>query len=400
MKDPVQRWFEHVRYLAETIGPRGPATAEERAAHDYCSRTLASLGLTPREDHFRSAGSVFLPHLVAALGILAAFVIYPLAPPVTPWIAAGLSLVVVVSEVLELLLRPNCLRWPLPTYPSRNVYAVVNPSGPVERDLVLIGHVDTQRTPKIFSTPGWFLAYRVFSTVAFISFVLMAVVYWWGAAYGARWVWPVSAVAALMAVLLAALCLEAHLSPFTPGANDNATAAGLVLTLAGEFAAKPLSRTRVWLLCTGCEEALHEGAQTFFKLHKPELVDPRAIAFEMLGCSGPAWMVREGVLLPIYSDRGLRDLAERIAAERPELGAYPGTLQGGVGEMADAMAYGVKAITIVGLTRQGRAPYWHRPTDTVDKMDTGVLNRSYRFVQAMVEALDRREGSEKTGGTG
>jgi hypothetical protein len=390
MNDPVQRWLEHVRYLAGTIGPRGPATAEEKAAHEYCGRTLAALGLTPREDRFNSAGSVFLPHLVAALGILAAFVIYPLAPPVTPWIAAGLSLVIVVSEILELLLRPNCLRWPLSTYPSRNVHATVSPSGPVERDLVLIGHVDTQRTPKIFSTPGWFLAYRIFSTVAFIAFVLMVAVYFLGAVYGLTWAWPASAVAAVMALLLAALCLEAHLSPFTPGANDNATAAGLVLTLAEEFAARPLSRTRVWLLCSGCEEALHEGAQTFFRLHKSSLVDPRAIAFEMLGCSGPAWMVREGVLLPIYSDLGLRDLAARIAAEHPELGAYPGTLQGGVGEMADAMAAGVKAITMVGLTPQGRAPYWHLPTDTVDKMDITVMERTYRFVRAMVEALDQR----------
>jgi len=395
MKDPVQRWLEHIQYLAGTIGPRGPATAEEKAAHEYCSRTLAALGLTPREDRFSSAGSVFLPHLVAALGMLAAFAIYPLAPPVTPWVAAGLSLVIVVSEVLELLLRPNCLRWPLPTYPSRNVHAIVNPSGPVERDLVLIGHVDTQRTPRIFSTPRWFLAYRIFSTAAFTTFVLTAIAYFLGAAYGLTWVWPASTVAALMAALLAALCLEAHLSPFTPGANDNATAAGLVLTLAEELAATPLSRTRVWLLCSGCEEALHEGAQTFFRLHKPLLVDPRAIAFEMLGCSGPAWMVREGVLLPIYSDRGLRNLAARIAAERPELGAYPGTLQGGVGEMADAMAAGVKAITIVGLTRKGQAPYWHLPTDTVDKMDLTVMNRSYQFARAMVEALDRREEERK-----
>lgn len=36
----------------------------------------------------------------------------------------------------------------LPKRLSRNVHAVVEPAGAVRRDLVLIGHLDTQRTPK------------------------------------------------------------------------------------------------------------------------------------------------------------------------------------------------------------------------------------------------------------
>ncbi|MDQ7794514.1 MAG: M28 family peptidase [bacterium] len=388
MSNPVQRWLEHIRYLAGTIGPRGPTTPEEKKALDYCGRTLVTLGLPTGEDHFLSAGSVFRPHLVAALGFLAAFVIYPLSPPLTPWLAAILALAVLVSEVLELLQRPNPLQWVLPKAPSRNVYATVDPSGPAEQDLVLIGHVDTQRTAKIFSSPGWFLAYRTFSTVAFVSFVWMVFTYFLGAAFGWAWVWPASAVSAFMGLGLLALTVEADRSPFTPGANDNATAAGLVLTLAEELKAKPLRRTRVWCVCTGCEEALHEGAKTFFRVHKQALVNPRAIAFEMLGCSGPAWMVKEGVLLPIYSDRGLREVAMRVAAEHPELGAYPGSLQGGVGEMADALAAGVRAMTIIGLTPEGKAPYWHLATDTVDKMDPKVMERNYRFVRAMLGAVD------------
>jgi hypothetical protein len=380
----VGRWLEHVRALAGDIGPRGPATAAEHRAMNYCERTLIRLGLAVGEDRFLSAGSVFRPHLVAAYAILAAFLIYPLAP----WPAAALVALAVCSEILELTLHPNPLQWAVPKRPSRNVFATVDPVGRLEQDLVLIGHVDSQRTPKIFSSPGWFAAYRAFSTASFASFTLMAAGYVLGAVYGWPWVWPVSAIGAAAALVLAAICVEAERSPFTAGANDNATGAGLVLTLGEDLLARPLLRTRVWLLCSGCEEALHEGARAFFGRHRADLTQPRAVIFEMLGCSGPAWLVKEAIVLPVRSDPGLRALAEMVAADDPELGAYPAALDGGVTEMADALAAGIPAITVIGLTDKGKAPYWHVPADTVDKMIPGVMERNYRFVRALIGAVD------------
>jgi len=374
--------------LSSVIGPRGPGSAGEEAALRWASLALTHAGLNPEEDRFVTAGSVFRPHLVAALGMLASFALYPFLR----WPAAVLAAAVVVSEILELTLRPNPLQWVLPKAPSGNVFAVVEPSGHPEQDLVLIGHLDTQRTPKIFSSPGWFLAYRAYSTVTFTVFVLTALAYALGAAFGWPWVWPASTVTAVLALLLVALCLEAERSPFTAGANDNATGAGLVLALAEELAARPLKRTRVWCLCTGSEEALHEGARTFFRRHLPQMVRPRALVFEMLGCAGPAWLLREGIVLPLYSDRSLRALAARVAGENPQLGAYPTRLTGGVTEMSDALLAGVPAITLIGVTREGRAPYWHLPTDTWDKVDPEVLGRAQRFALELVRAVDAGEG--------
>ncbi len=370
--------------FSQVIGPRGPGTAGEEAALRWAALALTHAGLEPEEDRFPTAGSVFRPHLVAAVGMLAAFALYPFLP----WPATVLAAVVVVSEILELTLRPNPLQWVLPRTRSGNVFAVVEPSGQPEQDLVLVGHLDTQRTPKIFSSPGWFRAYRIFSTVAFMGFVLTVPAYALGAAFRWPWVWPASTVTAVFALLLAALCLEADGSPFTAGANDNATGAGLVLVLAQELAARPLARTRVWYVCTGSEEALHEGARTFFRRHLPRMTRPRALVFEMLGCAGPAWLVKEGIVLPLYSDRTLRALASKVAAENPDIGAHPVRLTGGVTEMSDALLAGVPAITLIGLTREGAAPHWHLPTDTWDKIDPEVLGRAHRFALELVRAVD------------
>lgn len=406
--DGVTRWLTHVRVLAEEIGPRGPTTSGERRALDYCAGVLSACGLRTGEDRFTSTGSVFRPHLVAAIAILVAYALYPVALPASALVSAALVTFVMVCEVMELTLRPNPLQLVPPRRPSANVYGVLEP-GPagsaatgaaqaeVMRDVILIGHVDTQRTPRIFSSPGWFLAYRIYSTVAFGTFILLIFVYGLGALFGWRWAWPVSTVAAVMAVLLVMLCLEAERSPFTRGANDNATGAGLVLALAQEFASNPLPGCRVWFVCSGCEEALHEGAKAFFAAHKHGMVEPRAVAFEMLGCAGPAWLVREGIVLPLYADRRLRALAEKVARDNPHLGAYPTSVGGGVTEMSDALLAGVPAITVMGLTRDGRAPYWHTPADAVDKMDPEIMQRNYRFVRALVEAIASAPGPSHPG---
>ena len=123
-----------------------------------------------------------------------------------------------------------------------------------------------------------------------------------------------------------AMCIQADRTPFTAGANDNASAVGLVLTLAETLRNTPLRHTRVWLACTGCEEVQHYGAIDFFRRHRDALKQPTAIAFEMLGCAGPSWLTREGIIVPFRADPGLVNLAEEIAAQHPELDAYPARL--------------------------------------------------------------------------
>ena len=119
------------------------------------------------------------------------------------------------------------------------------------------------------------------------------------------WVWYASILSAVCAVLLAAMCIQADPTPFTAGANDNATAVGMVLTLAAQLAARPLKNTRVYAVITGCEEVQHYGMIDFYQRHRAEMKEPKALVFEMLGCAGPAWTTREGIIVPFKSDPAL-----------------------------------------------------------------------------------------------
>lgn len=387
----LRRWLEHVRVLTEDIGPRGPTTEGERRAAEYCEKELRDTGLAPEIESFRSARSIFLPHLIASLAMLIAFAFYPLAGRISAGLAAILSLVALASDLLELSFRDNLLRWIVPKGPSQNVVTRIPPSQEHRRDLVLIGHLDSQRTPIIFSTPRWVAAYQSFTTIAFVLFVVQVLLYSLGALTQWDWIWLASIPSAVAAILLAAMCIQADLTPFTVGANDNATAVGLLLALAERYQARPLKNTRLWLVCTGCEEVQHYGAIDFFKRHMREFHHPVAIALEMLGCAGPAWLTSEGIIIPFKSDANLVAQAEKLAADHPEWKAHAAQIKGGNTEMADALRVGIPTITIIGMGTKGEMAYWHQVEDTFDKIDTEVMGRALAFILAYLQELDEAE---------
>ena len=391
----TESWLRHVHSLAVEIGPRGSTTDGERRGAEYCQSTLDQAGLAGRMEAFTSARSIYLPHLLAAVMMLIAFVVYPLAGRVSAGIATLLVLVSLASELMELSFRDNVFRWLVPKAPSQNVVATVQPAGEHRQDLVLIGHIDSHRTPIVFKTQRWVSAYQTFTTVAFVLFLVQALLYILGTFTQWAWIWPASIPSAVGALLLAAMCLQADRTPYSAGANDNATGAGLVLALGGHLQAEPLQHTRVWLVCTGCEEVQHYGAIDFFRRHRADFHDPMAVVFETLGCAGPAWLTQEGIVVPFHADKDLVALAEQLSAEHPEWGAYPTQIKGGTTEMADALRVGIPAITFMGMGPHGEMPYWHQVEDTFDKMDPEVMERAYAFIWAFAHALDTGAGQPR-----
>lgn len=385
----IVRWLKHIKYFAVEIGPRGSTRAGERTAAEYSFKEMQSYGLQPVLEKFKSARSIFQPHLLGSLLMLLAFAIYPLNGMTNQIIAALLSALVLVSEVQELGLKNNLFRMIMPKGTSQNAFSIIPPAAEHKSDLVLVGHLDSQRTPLIFRTPTWVKIYDRFTTITFITFIFQTLVYILSIAFPWHWVWLATIPSAVCALLLAAMCIQADLTPFTAGANDNATAAGMVLTLAEDFAKKPLKHTRVYAVCTGCEEVQHYGMIDFYKRHKAELIKPHAVVLEMLGCAGPSWLTQEGIIVPFKPDADLRQIAEELAKQNPHWEAHPGKVSGGNTEMADAVRAGVPAITFMGMKPEGEAPYWHQKQDTFDKMDPKVMENTWEMVNAFIKELDR-----------
>jgi Zn-dependent M28 family amino/carboxypeptidase len=85
-----------------------------------------------------------------------------------------------------------------------------------------------------------------------------------------------------------ALTAQPDTTPFTHGANDNASGAAIVLSLAERLAREPLARTEVWALGSGCEEVGSYGAQAFADAHRGDLPGLVAISIDNVGGAAPA----------------------------------------------------------------------------------------------------------------
>jgi hypothetical protein len=384
----ISKWLTHIKALSMEIGPRGSTRDGERQAADYVFKEYKKIGVEPKLETFKSARSIFLPHLFGSILMLAAFLIFPLWGRISAGISAILSILVLVTELQELGFKNNLFRVLMPKGDSQNVYAIIPPSGEHIQDLVLVGHLDTQRTPLIFKNHTWVKIYDKFTSVTFVTFTFQTVIYVLAVIFAWNWAWWATIPSAICAVLLAMMCIQADLTPFTAGANDNASAVGMVLTLVEELVKTPFNHTRVIAVCSGCEEVQHYGMIDFYQRHLAELKNPRSVVFEMLGCAGPAWLTQEGIIVPFKADERMIRILEELSARNPTWEAYPVKVSGGNTEMADAVRAGIPAITIFGARPNGEVPYWHQKQDTFDKMDGEVMLRTWELTRALLMELD------------
>jgi hypothetical protein len=388
----AQRALEHVRHLSLDIGPRGSTTPAEVEAAAYAWGVLDHLELSPRMDRFKSAISAYRPFALATTLALLAVALYPLADRVTAGLAAAIAAVALVSSYLELNFWPNPLRWLLPKRPSQNVWAVLPASGRAAQRVVIVGHLDSHRTPFIFGSTTRLKLWGVLVGASFASFAAVTALYLAGAVIQHDILYLISLAPAFVLLILLVITVQADMTPYTHGANDNATGAAIVLALAERLKEEPLTSTEVWALNSGCEEVGLYGAAAFVHEHRQELRDAFFIPLDSIGGpgTGPCFITREGMLKPYRSDPGLLALCREVAAQRPELGAYPAVMKLNYTEGAIGIKNGLRTLTFVNLTPAGELPHWHRPSDVFENVDPDVLSRTGAFLWELLQRFDSR----------
>jgi len=379
----------YIYYLSEVIGPRGSTRPEEREAAEYAQGVLRHLGIEDvRVEGFESAASTWRPYVVCAFLALLAVAIYPWVGQVSALAAALLSALAFYWAYRELNFDSNILRRLLPKGKSQNVVGVIPPNGEAQKQVVLIGHLDSHRTPLLFRTTLMVYVFMAVVALGFLSLGVNALLYLVGAVTGWPLLYTLSWGPAGLALIVLLLCLQADLTPYTKGANDNASAVGVNLGLAERLVREPLQRTEVWVLCSGCEEVGCYGMLAFLKAHKDELRQAYFIDLEGVGVGQLYYASREGMTRAYRSHPELVAMAEKVAARRPGLIAGPKVLPAGYTETGVVVKEGLKGITLVALSPQGFLPYWHQPGDTVDKMEEETLAKAHEFVWEMMREID------------
>lgn len=382
--------MDHIRYLAETVGPRGSTTPQEAEAARYAADVLKKLGLEPVTEFFTSARSAWYPYVLFTGLALLAEVLFWAAGRTGAIVAAVLTAVALASVLLELAFRPNPFRWILPKGRSQNVWARRMPTGEVRQQVVVMGHLDTHRTPLAFSTDRWVRLFSRLVPIGLVSAIALLVLFIVGAVVPGL-LWRILSLPFALVILgVFLITVQADFSPYTAGANDNASGAGIVLSLAERLQREPLAHTAVWLVLSGCEEVGCYGAEDFARRHRDELGRAVWVTLDSVGGahSSPAYLTYETFLLTVPSDPELLALAERIAARHLEWDAHPHHFRGAYTEGSIAAKYGFRVLTFTSHRRDGVLPEWHRPTDTVEHLDPRVVEHTEAFVWELLQEID------------
>lgn len=399
----ARRALEHVRYLSLEIGPRASTHAGEREAAQYSARVMREAGLQDvRLEEFWSGRSTYRPFLLAfcvALGGNLAFFLRPNRR--FSGAAALLNAGAAWGFAREGELKSNWMRSVLPRGQSQNVIGIVAAQEDMRQRVVVYGHLDSHRTPIFYSSPRWLQVFSRLVSLGFISLVVGTAAHAlattqkedsWKKPRFLKWLRTINLISAALQSVAIALTGQADTTPYTAGANDNASGAATVLGLAERVAQTPLQHTEVWFVNNGCEELGCYGIGALLDAHESTLREACFLNFDMVGIGTPALLTREGLIRASHPDAKLLEMARVVAAAHPGLisGAHPG---GAYTDTGLVTSRGFRGLTIdsqipPGHPAKSRMGYWHQTEDTFDKIELECLSKTHEFGWQLLQHID------------
>ena len=378
-----------LRSIVKRFPRRAPGSDDERLAQEFIADEIRPHVDEVRLQPFRFSSSLYL--VIAAhfaVGLVGTLV-FPWSPNLAAVIYAGCG----TAYLLDSARWCYTLRHLLPKCDSLNMIAIQRATAPIQRRIVMVGHVDAAPAGLMFRTPAGRVASRRVASWVTELFkplrLLVAGMFVMAAIPPLKFVWPevwtfpITFVATNVgAFVLVAGCLQAAFrAPVSPGANDNASGCTAVVALAAKLRDEKPVGTELVYVTTGCEEAGTGGAYELAKAMKDQW-DRRLTTIVVLDAVGAGTMTtyREGEVWPQPSDRALVQRADQIAREvyGDPLPKY--RAPAGATDQVAFAAWGFRGIafgTIDGSV--GTPANYHQLSDTPENIDEGVLEASIDF---------------------
>ncbi|MFC2037305.1 M28 family peptidase [Chloroflexota bacterium] len=387
-----QEALEHIRYLSVIIGGRGSCTPSERRAAEYAAEQMSGLGLSDVQiEPYKGSPSTYRPYALAlGVAIFATLLMWLVETPWALAIAAILNALAAWGTLAETDLAANWMRWVLPKADSQNAVGRILPTGQVRKRAVICAHVDTHRTPSFYASPTRFALFRGLMIGAWAGMIIEAAFYALAIVFSWDWIFWVGALATLQVIALD-MCLHADRTPFSPGANDNASGVAVALGLARRLSEEPLSHTEVWVAFTGCEETAAYGMGAFLRAHGDDLGDDAVYIVLDMVAQGPLTLpTSDGLLIKHKVHACALDLARQADEALPNLQVRK---QVGLAYTDATLAtkQGRIALTVNALPPPGEqeTAQWHRMSDTSDKLDSQILAEAHTFTWQVLVELDQ-----------
>lgn len=388
-----KKTLDHIKYLSETIGGRGSCTQMERKAADYVAGQLETVGLERvNVEKFTASPSTYRPFAMAfSTALIGTILAWIIDEPVALLIGSVLNALGAWGMLAETDISPSWMRRLLPKGESQNVIAVIPAARKSRKKAILCAHVDTHRTPVFYSSTTWHKLFGYIVAAALMSILATSIVYGLGVIFGWDWVRWIGLALAPMVIFSLSMCLHADLTPFSPGANDNATGVAVVLGLAEKLLQAPLRTTDVWFVFTGCEEVGAYGMQVFLDRHAAPLGDkPVFIILDEVGIGSPKILISDGIIRKHQTHPQALKLAQKAASALPEIDVLKKT---GIA-YTDALAATKRGFISLSIGSHSdrnteESSHWHQMSDTVETIRPETLGQVQVFTWKILEEIDR-----------
>lgn len=395
----TRKTMEYIRFLSQKIGGRGSCTLQERKAGDYVADQLRSLGIgNVRSETFQGLPSSYWAYALSiAVALTGSLLVLLLGGRDVLVLAAILNGLGVWGMLAESEFASSWVRWILPRQPSLNVSGWVAPRGVMKQRVILCAHLDTHRTPVFYSSKRWYALFGLLVGLTFLSMVAGAFLYMaavlldWSSL---RWA---SLILVPVQVFSLGMCLHADFTPYSPGANDNASGVATLLTLAKYLAKNPLENTEVHLAFTGCEEVGAWGIADYLDRYARQLGrDALYIVLDEVGLGTLKYLSSDGLLFKHSTHRRALEIARATAQ------ALPGVkiLEGAGLAYTDALQAtkrGLVALTLctVPEPQSGIESHWHRSTDVFENVNVKDIETTIMFVCTLLRQVDCQPAASK-----
>ncbi|NIS83566.1 MAG: M28 family peptidase [Anaerolineales bacterium] len=395
-KHYAQSAHEHIAYLTQSIGGRGSCTPEEKEAAEYIAQQLRNLGaLEVHFEPFHGAHSAYARYVIIfALALLSTAITLAWRHPATASLAAFLHGLGILGMIAESDFSPNWTHQLIPSRPSQNVLGVLSAQRKSSKRVVLTAHMDSHRTPIFNSNRFWQRVYNLGFKSLFGSLIAGSFIHLFIALRELFWLRGLLLIPSGILLVGILLFLHADLTPFSPGAYDNASGVASALALAERVAAHPLEMTDVTIAMLGCEENGAWGAYALYEAHSDEWRNAIVINLDQMAMGTIYIRAREGILVRYHPKPEMLALAHHVHEKMPYLGVFERVSQA----FSDAtLAYknGISALSLgTTPTKPGATIHRHRMSDTIEHVELDALRATQRYVWGLLQAIDMGVGDD------
>jgi hypothetical protein len=273
---------------------------------------------------------------------------------------------------------------------SHNVIGRQQPAEALTQRVVLVSHLDTPPAARPLKTPRRARLFRGTIFLGAFSLLASVVLYLLGGLNIWAWAFVGAGLCGLLQSLMIFQALQADRGEFSPGANNNASGVGAVLTLAEQIKRTPLRHTEVWFVCCGSHTTGSAGLQAVLQQHGEELRDAWFIGFEgvgvgqrLIGIQREGWPGRS--LHP-----ALPDLIDRTRRENPGFPIeFLTTPRNTV--VAAATRRGLKSLCLSVYADANHLPYAYSQDDSVTHLEVEALEVALGAGWELLQQIDRDE---------